>query len=191
MISDYHGPSGRYPCEHRGEDFPLIVEVIREFKPMVAVELGTGWGGFLALLADTLAPWGGTAIGFDKAVRPGGDLERVLRDFPNARFIEADVRPVDEDGRTLLNGSIVRALAHPAAMLYCADGAPAAELEVYASHLRGPLLGQHDYGASWGDAIRVERTTRSAGFVPHRHAEFEALAHAGYRIVGTRFWRRA
>lgn len=191
MISDYHGPKGRYPCEHRGEDFPLIQSVIREFKPTIAVELGTGWGGFLALLADTLSEWGGVALGFDRKRREGDDLDRVLRDFSNAWFYEEDIRPVGPHGETLLNGKVVALLSSSGAMLYAANGDPAAELELYAPHCRGALIGQHDYAASWGDRERAERAALHAGFVPHRHEEFAALAHDGYKIVGTRFWRRA
>ena len=186
MISCY---KGLYPCEHRGEDFPLIQSVIREFRPMVAVELGTGLGGFAALLADTLAEWGGRVYSFDVAIRPGDDLSRVLAAFDNVTFVRADVLSMPHAWVTVL---LNRRWDGSLPMLYCANGHSAREMEIYAPWIMGPaLLGCHDYDSHAGDKERQERAASAAGFIPCRHAEFEALAHPGYPIVGTRFWSRA
>ena len=182
MISCYNG---LYPCEHRGEDFPLIQSVIREFRPVIAVELGTGLGGFAALLADTLAGWGGHVYAFDVAVRPGDDLSRVLAAFSNITFVRADVLSTPHPWVIEPLRSSIRP------MLYCANGHSAREMEIYVPWIIGPaLLGCHDYDSHAGDKERQERAASAAGFFPCRHAEFEALAHPGYRTVGTRFWLR-
>lgn len=168
---------GRH-TQHRYEDFVLIQDVLRSICPLIAVELGTGPGGFTCLLADTLASWDGCVVTVDHEDQCG-EIDR-----PNVERIIVDclVEP---------RRSILTYLTGPRVFLYCDNGDKTREITLYAPHL-GPdgLLGTHDYDTEVDPAF-IEPFLTGLGFCPERHGEFEALANADdYPYSLTRMWRR-
>ena len=176
MLSGHRG----FHCQHRGDDFPIIRDLLRLVQPVTIVELGTDRGGFAAVLAECARAWCGRVITFDIDRKFSVDL---LLAFPNIEFVQADVlsAPVPY---------LVDVLAQESVMLYCDNGNKPREVEMYARYLRPySLLGVHDYNsdimAAW-----VEPFTRAHGFVPFGHERFETLRNAWYPEPMTRLWVR-
>lgn len=168
---------------HRHEDQEHIVDVIRAHRPAYALELGTAAGGFTALLASTLAEWGGGVLSVDKT-QDARVTDALLARYPdNLAVMEADVltEPLPD---------LVAMLGCPDGFLYTDNGNKRRELELYAPAL-GPhaLVGTHDYdtevSADW-----VEPFMARLGYRPHQHARFEALANESYWDSLSRFWTR-
>lgn len=171
-----------FNAQHRYEDLMLISDVIIQHHSRIVVELGTAEGGFAAFLADTVRPWGGRVVTIDHVQQFKAGLFGV--DRPNLEFVLLDclAQPAPE---------IIELIRQPGVMLYCDNGNKEREIELYAP-AQGPraLLGCHDYE----DEVRpdvIEPFLVSHGFTPHRHADFEALAHPEwYPRSLTRFWTR-
>lgn len=168
----------KFFAEHRAEDIILIEDIVREHRPEILIELGTYKGGLAAMFADVVRPWHGAVHTFD-----------VERQFDEGILEKSNIIFHQEDVLTL-NDRIVRLLRHNRCILYCDNGHKETEIATYAPHVRpGSLLGCHDYDSevrsSWVEPFMVE-----AGFVQHRHADFEALTTPTYPISMTRFWKR-
>ena len=176
MLSAHKG----FTCQHRSDDFPIIVEILRLHRPMLAVELGTDRGGFASLLADTLASWGGHVVTLAKV--PKFD-RALLTAFPNLTFAQASVQPKRSNG-------VVSLLDRPFTLLYCDDGNKMREMELYAPTLwLGSLLGVHDYGSEV-DSAWAESFVAGLGYEPEGHARMETLRNEWYPEPMTRFWVR-
>jgi hypothetical protein len=189
--SEVTGPKGTvFEMQHRYEDRALIVDVIRQHRPAQAVELGTAKGGFAALLAVTLKAWGGRAYTVEKTPE-AGVTAALSSEFDNVVSIHGDAL-TREDALLACYDVLARILKEPGSFLYCDNGNKPREIELYAP-LLGPraLLGTHDYWTEV-DPKWVEPFLADLGYVPHRHPEFEALAHpVNYPASLTRFWTRA
>lgn len=185
MLSEYLG----FTCQHRSDDFPIIVDILRERRPLLVIELGTDRGGFSALLADTIEAWCGIVMTFD--------IERKFPDsllpkFPNLHFVLCDLLcDVSVSSHYPLLKFLVGGLCGTLepVLLYCDNGNKVREIETYAPLLgAGSLLGVHDYGsevpAEWCEAF-----VTSLGFEPEEHERMEALRNEWYEPM-TRFWRR-
>jgi hypothetical protein len=173
---------GEYLMVHRYEDQAHIRDVITSFRPTLAVELGTAHGGFAAMLAATLAQWGGRVLTADITQDPG-IAARLERDYPNLSVLEIDVL-------TEPHPLLVAALSQPRAMLYTDNGNKPRELELYAHLLPAPaLVGTHDYGTEVDEAW-AEPFMTGLGFMPYQHERFAALANDSYWDSLTRFWLR-
>lgn len=171
---------GGFTCQHRSDDFPIIVDILRLHRPMLAVEFGTDRGGFAALLAATLAAWGGHVITFDVERKFDRSL---LTTFPNLTFSQASVQPKRSN-------AIASLLDRPFTALYCDDGNKAVEMSLYAPFLwPGSLLGVHDYGTEV-DPAGAEAFMAGLGYEPEGHARMEALRNEWYPEPLTRFWVR-
>lgn len=173
---------GPYLMVHRYEDQAHIVDVITSFRPTVAVELGTAQGGFAALLASTVAPWGGRVLSLDIQQDPG-IVAALERDYPNLACIEADVL-------TEPHPLVIAALEQPRVMLYTDNGHKQRELELYAPLLPAPaLVGTHDYGTEvdedWANAHM-----EGLGYIAYQHERFAGLVNEFYWDSLTRFWLR-
>lgn len=193
--SEWTAPNGAvFEMQHRYEDRALILEVLWQHRPELAVELGTAAGGFAALLAETVGAWGGRAVTVDRTV----DLALA------ARLGAAYPKTLTLVGLDLLQGDPLVTLATICAqgvlwetvpprrartLLYCDNGNKVEELTRYAPLLQpGDLLGCHDY-ATEVPVEWVEPFLANLGFTPHRHAEFAALADPmNYPASLTRFW---
>lgn len=177
MLSEWRGIT----CQHRSDDFPLIIDVIERHRPVIVVELGTDNGGFAALLADVIKPWGGHCYSYDVETR--ADV-RLIEGRDNLTLAHADVL-------TMRDASLARLLAQPSVLLYCDDGNKEREISLYAPLLApGSMLGTHDY-VDEVDPQWVEPFLADLGFTPYRHDEFAALANEWYPHSLTRFWKRS
>jgi len=168
---------------HRYEDLAVIASVLREQRPEVAIELGTAKGGFAAFLAHHLLEWGGQVLTLDVAPDVG-EAQRLVQTYPNIKVLTGDVLAVPHP-------AVLEALLWQRPLLYCDNGKKERELRLYAPYLPvGGMIGTHDYGTEVG-MVYAEALMEQLGFTPHRHAEFEALAHPEYYPVSlTRFWLR-
>jgi hypothetical protein len=186
--SEWTAPNGvTFEMQHRYEDRALILDVIRQHKPLRAVELGTAKGGFAALLAETVGKWGGAAWTVDKTPEPGV-FAALAQAYPNLTAVTGDALSIDPAGFR----PWVSFLAEPGSLLYCDNGHKMKEIEIHAPLLGSrALLGTHDYWTEV-DPKWVEPFLAGLGYVPHRHAEFAALADpVNYPAALTRFWVRA
>lgn len=190
--SEWQGPTGHiFEMQHRYEDRALIIEVIRDWRPARAIELGTAKGGFAALLADTVGGWATeTPAVVTLDLTPERGVKQALEAaYPGALALQDDVLvPLPEPGVWPFWKSLLR---KPGTLLYCDNGNKEREIELYAPIL-GPhaLLGTHDY-LTEVDPAWVEPYLASLGYVPHRHRDFEALADPEYYPASlTRFWIR-
>ena len=177
MLSEYRG----FHCQHRSDDFPIIRDIIATHRPSIAIELGTDAGGFAALLADTVAAWGGHAWTFDRERK----FSQLLLDTtPNLTFVQSDV--LAEYDRTLTK--LID--DHEPVLLYCDDGNKVREIAMYGALLNvGDLLATHDYNTEVPSAW-VEPFLATLGFEPEGHARMEALRNQWYPEPMTRFWVR-
>lgn len=168
---------------HRYEDLALIREVIEEFHPFTAIELGTAEGGFAAFLTSVLKEWDGQVLSVD-----------------HTQYWDAALATRYAPWLTLASGDLL-ASPHPLVvewcgrentLLYTDNGNKQRELELYVPLLRSrALVGTHDYGTEidprWAETFMAEQ-----GFAPCRHGDFEALADPdSYPVSLTRFWMRA
>lgn len=176
------GSWGGFFALHRAEDLVFISSVLRGIRPQWAVELGTAQGGFAAMLAFTLLPWGGKVLTLDCVRDPA--VDRLLAAYGNVEFLQADVL-------TRLQPSVVAWTSRSHSFLYCDNGNKEQEMALYAPFVSlGSYLGCHDYGSEV-DPDTAETTMRAHGFTPFLHEEFEALAHPEwYPLSMTRLWRR-
>lgn len=166
-------------CQHRPEDFPAILAVLRGYRPAVAIELGTGDGGFAALLADTMAEWAGQVHTLDRVQLPTIPTRPNLTAHVVDLWVDTHVVPA------------LLALAPQRTLLYCDDGDKERELALYAPLLRaGDLLGAHDYGTEVRPDYARMLLEETFGFLPVAHATFAALASPSYPHSLTRFWVR-
>ena len=178
-----------YDMQHRYEDLALIREVLSDWEPLMAVELGTAEGGFTALLADTIAEWSGSVLSVDHVACPRA--VKLLEDFPNLSLMTADVL-------TETHAAIVKAISRfpvddeqlGGMLLYCDNGNKMRELRLYAPHVaHGGLLGVHDWETEvWPDYANA--LLAHYGYIPYMHEEFAALASENYPTSLTRFWMR-
>ncbi len=174
MLSEWRGIT----CQHRSDDFPIIINIITEHRPTIVVELGTDVGGFASLLADTVAPWGGHVHTFD--ITDKSDV-RLSRHANLSRHLADVLSEPNEHIASLVKDARV--------FLYTDNGNKMREIALYAPLLGlGSLLGTHDYEDEV-DPAWVEPFLRALGYVQEGHARMEALRNEWYRPL-TRFWRR-
>lgn len=167
--------------QHRSEDLDTIRMLVGRYGPSHVVELGTGSGGFTALLAKVVAP--APVYTFDHVTdsMDAAQRETVLARYPNIHATVADLLAAPRDDvRDLVSSG------RP--LLYCDNGSKQAELVLYGRLLPvGGLLGCHDFGStevhqSFTDLV-VERWL---GY--ERFGWDELLALPGGSL--TRFWMR-
>lgn len=195
--SEWTSPNGSvFEMQHRYEDRALILDVIRQHRPTWAIELGTAKGGFAALLAETVREWQGWVITADKDLAaPVKSALYGAYDRPDFHLVALNQDVLTEDPTLTwwkLNLWDGKDLPVRRTLLYCDNGNKPREIERFAPMLRpGDLLGCHDYWTEV-DPTWVEPFLADLGYVPHRHAEFAALADpVNYPASLTRFWTRA
>lgn len=154
---------------------------------MTAIELGTDAGGFAALLAHTLAEWGGRVVTFDRERK---FFDALLTTYRNLEFVQTDILSVHGYDRGPRLSYLQHLVASDAVLLYCDNGNKVREIELYAPLLRtGSMLATHDYGSEVPAAWCEEFVAR-LGFMQVGHARMETLRNEWYPEPMTRFWGR-
>lgn len=167
---------------HRYEDLAVIRQVVEEFGPFHAVELGTAEGGFAAFLTSILRTWDGQVLSVDRTQYVDQAFLNAYR--PHLTCYLADVL-------TEVDPVVAEWVQRPNTLLYTDNGNKQRELELYVPLMAArALVGTHDYGTEvdpgWAEAFMAAQ-----GFQPYHHAAFEALADPeSYPVSLTRFWRR-
>ena len=185
-----------FDAQHRGEDLPLIAEVIRSIKPTIIIELGTGMGGMAAFFSGVVSEWKGKVITFDDdsdgklGFMPTREdpkntiIKRLLETYSNLEFEAGNVVSVPHP-------IILEATKDRISFLYCDNGNKLRELFLYAPYLSvGSIIGCHDYEVEVWPAF-AKAIMDYFGYIPFRHKEFEALASPDYPHSLSRFWQRS
>jgi hypothetical protein len=202
--SEWTAPNGTiFEMQHRWEDQALIIDTVRTHG--AKIEFGTAKGGFAALLADTLPE--AKIVTVNHQPEPGVREALATAYGERMNVLTLDLLGSDDTalgplfsvltGYTDIGRMLHRHRIDPPTRddwkicLYCDNGNKVEEITRFAPLLKpGDLLGCHDYATEvppeWVEPFLVH-----LGFVPHRHAEFAALAHPEFYPASlTRFWLR-
>lgn len=152
------------PIMHSQAEVDLLMKVVNELKPSVFVELGNWCGGLTLMLHQKFPDM--EIYSFD-LYSIAGNLYELFGD--NVTFVIQDVLKSNSLIKRLLNSGGRK-------FLYCDNGNKAAEVNLYAKHLReGDGLGIHDYSDRVQE--RIGETVRG----------FASYDCSPYR-VSNRFW---